>query len=104
MINEIEEFERDSKLDSERLYDDTEKDMYSKKLEARRKAEEERLAKETFGQYVDNQINFYFDSTNIQQVVQTAQQANSIGLKHHSGHHHRHKSTESQGSALMLNK
>jgi hypothetical protein len=30
----MEEFERDSKLDSDRLYDDNEMDMYSKKLEA----------------------------------------------------------------------
>ncbi len=71
-IKEIEEFERDSHCDSDRLYDDTEADMYSKKLEARRKAQEERLAKQTFGQYVDDRISFYFDSTNIRQVQQTA--------------------------------
>jgi hypothetical protein len=45
MIKEIEEFERDSKVDSDRFYDDTEKDLYSKKLEAKRKAEEERMKK-----------------------------------------------------------
>lgn len=45
MIKEIEEFERDSRADSDRFYDDTEKDMYSKKLEAKRRAEEERLKK-----------------------------------------------------------
>ena len=32
--------------------------MYYKKLEAKRQSEEESLAKKTFGQYVDNQINF----------------------------------------------
>lgn len=52
---DIEEFERDKEGESDRLYDDTDKDMYSKKMEARRKAEEEqRAAKQTFGDYVDN--------------------------------------------------
>jgi hypothetical protein len=36
---DIEEFERDQDGDSQRLYDDTEKDMYSKKYEAKKKAE-----------------------------------------------------------------
>jgi hypothetical protein len=72
----MEEFERDSKIDSDRLYDDNEMDMYSKKLEAKKKTEQEmleKLEKQTFGQYVGNQIDFFFDSTNIKQVVQAAQ-------------------------------
>jgi hypothetical protein len=39
IIKEMEEFEKDSKIDSDRLYDDNEMDMYSKKLEAKKKAE-----------------------------------------------------------------
>jgi hypothetical protein len=69
----MEEFERDSKIDSDRLYDDNEMDKYSKKLEAKKKTEQEMLEKQTFGQYVGNQIDFFFDSTNIKQVVQAAQ-------------------------------
>jgi hypothetical protein len=41
----MEEFERDSKIDSDRLYDDNEMDMYSKKLEAKKKTEQEMLEK-----------------------------------------------------------
>ena len=39
IIKEMEEFEKDSMIDSDRLYDDDEMDMYSKKLEAKKKTE-----------------------------------------------------------------
>ena len=54
--------------ESDKLIDDSESDMWSKKLDEKKRREKLRLENETFGEYVGDQIKYFFDSTNIEQV------------------------------------